>query len=341
MIVTTDGRVITGIVQQQDDDAADACRPPTKLVVLPRGEIDRSQLSQQSMMPDDLLKPLSDARSPLAGRLSGQSRASADAGHGRQREELLQRPRSDRLARRSRRCGASRTARSSAAPQGLKDNEFLRSDLAFGDFRLRVEVQLVDNAGQQRHPISQRSPWPTAWCKGYQADIGAGWWGKLYEEHGRGLLWTKIGRSAIVKPGDGTLRDRRPSAARSAPGSTASRASTWKTPAAPTAASSPCNSTPAERPKSASRIFRSSWSRRWRNEHNARRRGVSDTKTHFSELLDKVAAGEEITITRHGTPVARLVPIKKQYSVEERQAAIERFEKLSKGLSLGGLRFAT
>jgi hypothetical protein len=23
---------------------------------------------------------------------------------------------------------------------------------------------------------------------GYQADIGPGWWGKLYEEHGRGLL---------------------------------------------------------------------------------------------------------------------------------------------------------
>jgi prevent-host-death family protein len=65
---------------------------------------------------------------------------------------------------------------------------------------------------------------------------------------------------------------------------------------------------------------------------------VSDAKTHFSELLDKVAAGKEITITRHGTPVARLVPVKKQYSVEERRAAIERIKKLSKGLSLGGLK---
>jgi prevent-host-death family protein len=65
--------------------------------------------------------------------------------------------------------------------------------------------------------------------------------------------------------------------------------------------------------------------------------GAYEAKTHFSELLDKVEAGEEITITKHGTPVARLVPVKKKYSVEERRKAIERIKELSKGLSLGGL----
>ena len=35
---------------------------------------------------------------------------------------------------------------------------------------------------------------------------------------------------------------------------------------------------------------------------------VSDAKLHFSKLLDEVAAGESITITKHGIPVARLVP---------------------------------
>ena len=30
---------------------------------------------------------------------------------------------------------------------------------------------------------------PHGEVKGYQADIGKGWWGKLYEEHGRALLW--------------------------------------------------------------------------------------------------------------------------------------------------------
>jgi len=36
---------------------------------------------------------------------------------------------------------------------------------------------------------------------------------------------------------------------------------------------------------------------------------VHEAKTHFSRLLQKVAAGEEVTIARDGVPVARLVPI--------------------------------
>jgi len=37
--------------------------------------------------------------------------------------------------------------------------------------------------------------------------------------------------------------------------------------------------------------------------------GVHEAKTHLSRLLQRVAAGEEIVITRGGEPVARLVPI--------------------------------
>ena len=36
--------------------------------------------------------------------------------------------------------------------------------------------------------------------------------------------------------------------------------------------------------------------------------GVYEAKTRLSELIERVAAGEEVVITRHGTPVARLVP---------------------------------
>ena len=35
--------------------------------------------------------------------------------------------------------------------------------------------------------------------------------------------------------------------------------------------------------------------------------GTFEAKTHLTRLLDRVAAGEQITITRHGTPIARLV----------------------------------
>ena len=66
--------------------------------------------------------------------------------------------------------------------------------------------------------------------------------------------------------------------------------------------------------------------------------GTYTAKTHFSELLERVEAGEEITITRHGTPVARLMPVKKKSTRDQRRAAIERWKELSKfGLSLGGI----
>lgn len=66
--------------------------------------------------------------------------------------------------------------------------------------------------------------------------------------------------------------------------------------------------------------------------------GAYEAKTHLSELLEKVEAGQEITITKHGAPVAKLVPVKKGASQEERAAAIMRIQKLAKGLSLRGLR---
>ena len=72
-------------------------------------------------------------------------------------------------------------------------------------------------------------------------------------------------------------------------------------------------------------------------QHN-NRVGAYEAKTHLSELLEKVEAGEEITITKHGAPIARLVPVEKEVSPEERLAAIERIQKLAIGLSLGGLK---
>ena len=40
--------------------------------------------------------------------------------------------------------------------------------------------------------------------------------------------------------------------------------------------------------------------------------GVHEAKTTLSELLRRVAAGEEVTITRSGAPVARIVPVQRR-----------------------------
>jgi prevent-host-death family protein len=40
--------------------------------------------------------------------------------------------------------------------------------------------------------------------------------------------------------------------------------------------------------------------------------GVHDAKTHFSKLLDRALAGEEIIITRSGEPLVKLVPAQRR-----------------------------
>jgi prevent-host-death family protein len=63
--------------------------------------------------------------------------------------------------------------------------------------------------------------------------------------------------------------------------------------------------------------------------------GAFEAKTHLSQLLDQVERGETITITRHGRPVARLIPI--AGSSQERRRAIAELKELRAGQTLGGL----
>ena len=64
--------------------------------------------------------------------------------------------------------------------------------------------------------------------------------------------------------------------------------------------------------------------------------GAFDAKTHLSALLDKVARGEEVLITRRGRPVARLVPAA-QDGQERIEAAIRELRTLRSSLKLEGL----
>ena len=47
--------------------------------------------------------------------------------------------------------------------------------------------------------------------------------------------------------------------------------------------------------------------------------GVFEAKTHLSEILDAVEAGESVTITKRGKPVAILSPASNK--MEQRRAA--------------------
>ena len=73
-------------------------------------------------------------------------------------------------------------------------------------------------------------------------------------------------------------------------------------------------------------------------QQNSNTVGAYEAKTHLSELLEKVEAGEEIVITKHGAPVAKLVPVKREVSAEERAAAVKRIQKLGTRVSLAGLK---
>ena len=64
--------------------------------------------------------------------------------------------------------------------------------------------------------------------------------------------------------------------------------------------------------------------------------GAFEAKTHFASLLERVARGEEIVITRHGTPVAKLVPLSAD-NRERRREAIQRLMEFAKGQTLGDL----
>jgi len=67
----------------------------------------------------------------------------------------------------------------------IPHNEFLCTIKRYGDFELRMKVKVqpaTTNAGIQFR--SERIP-DHHEVKGYQADVGRGWWGKLYDESRR------------------------------------------------------------------------------------------------------------------------------------------------------------
>lgn len=199
VLITDSGRVITGIVIAEDDDSV-TIRNTAETLVVPKEEIDDRFLSESSMMPDNQLAQFTEPEilalfAYLRGKqqvpmLAAESNASL-LFNGRDLEgwsgdETLWSVEQGEIVGRT---------------EGLSHNSFLISDMSAEDFHLTVEVKLKDNAGNSGIQFRSRPRNGFEEVEGYQADIGVGWWGKLYEEHGRELLWTESGEEFVL-PGE-------------------------------------------------------------------------------------------------------------------------------------------
>ena len=189
-------RTLTGIIKG-DNGVAYTIQTPNEVLIINKGDVDELKPSAASIMPDDQMKPFSDKE---VRALFAYLR------HNQQVPMLATAENAKDLFNGKDLTGWHGDAKLwkvengeiVGKTDGLKRNEFLYSDLAAENFKLTLKVKLTPNGGNSG--IQFRSvPLDGGEMKGPQADIGAGWWGKLYEENGRALLEPKGGEE-FVKP---------------------------------------------------------------------------------------------------------------------------------------------
>ena len=84
----------------------------------------------------------------------------------------------------------------------VPQNEFLATKKAFTNFELRLKVKLVGTEGFVNGGIqlrSKRIAIPPNEMSGYQADVGAGYWGCLYDESRRNKMLATAEKEVIEK----------------------------------------------------------------------------------------------------------------------------------------------
>jgi putative membrane-bound dehydrogenase-like protein len=192
------GRIVTGIVRGETP-AAFTVVTANETLTVPKEDVESHEPSATSMMPDDLVKNLTEPevrsliaylQSPAQVPVLATADNAKDLFNGKDLTGWDSDPK----------LWSVENGEIVGRSPGIKHNEFLKSELVADNFRLTLKVKLTPN--QENSGVQFRSePLPNGEVRGPQADVGAGWWGKLYEENGRGLIWKESGE-AHVKPND-------------------------------------------------------------------------------------------------------------------------------------------
>lgn len=66
--------------------------------------------------------------------------------------------------------------------------------------------------------------------------------------------------------------------------------------------------------------------------------GLFEAKTHLSELVARAEQGDEVIITRHNKPVAKIVPVQETapFDVERRRKALAALQKIGREIAARG-----
>lgn len=192
-------RILTGIVKG-DNGVAYTIQTPTETLLINKGDVESIKPSSNSMMPDDQMKPFSDRevralfaylRHTEQVPMLATTENAKDLFNGKDLTGWTGDPKL---------WSVDNGEIVGKAASKLDRNEFLYSSMAAENFKLTFKVKLTPASGNSG--VQFRSePIAGGEMKGPQADIGAGWWGKLYEENGRALLEPKGGEQ-FVKPGE-------------------------------------------------------------------------------------------------------------------------------------------
>ncbi len=198
MIWTKDERLVTGIVKKRTQSSI-VLATETGSIFVDKDDVEEEKLSPVSTMPDGLL----DALKPkeivdLVAYLQGDAQAVRRG--TRENAGTLFDGRTLAGWTGDANVWSVADGEIVGSTSGLDHNTFLASDLELGDFRLVLDVRLVKNEGNSGIQFRSVSR-PDGEMIGCQADVGPGWWGKLYEENGRAILWDRSGEAAVVADG--------------------------------------------------------------------------------------------------------------------------------------------